>query len=281
MARLTAGSLLGLACCLLLGCGDPQLRQAHAALGAGRYDVAVSLYDDARTRLPAEDVPLDRVASAHRALAMQHVQGGDCDTARLQLHAAEAVSAPVLADHRALYECTAARGASDADLYDDLGRMAALGDTRVVVTRRRAQLALTLGRDRDADGHFAVLEKRQVLTWAERKTLLRLLLRLEEVDRALPYLEHVVAADPNRPLDRYTLAQIYEAKGRPRDARTVYERLARDYPQNPVTHLRLAEFLERVGDPVGARRARVTANRIRGIEPPPERNLRPLLRSKR
>lgn len=273
-------TLLALAGPLLAGCGDPQLRLAHAALGDGRYAEAITAYEGARRRLPAEAVPLERLASAHRALAMQRARAGDCRSTRTHLRAAERVSAPVLADHRTLYECTAAQRAEPATLYEDLTHLVTLGDTRVVVRRKLALTALELHRDVEAEAHFAVLEERQVLTWSERKLLMRLLLRLGDVERALPYLEHVVAADPSQALDRLKLAELYEAKGRTAEARSVYERLTRDFADNPVVHLRYADFLNGAGDGEGARRARVTANRLRGIVGS-ERELRPLQKSKR
>ncbi len=271
---------LALAPFLLLACGDPQLLQAHAALGAGRYDVAIESYEAARARLPAGEVPLDRLASAHRAAAMQAMRQGACKAARAHLSRAEELSDPVLADHRALYECTAARGAAPGELYADLEHLVGLGDTRVVVRRKLAHTALETGRDPDAERHFAVLERRQVLTWTERKLVLRLLLRLGHDARALPYLEHVVAAGASQPLDRFKLAELYEDAGRPAEARAVYERLALDFGHNPAVHLRYADFLMKTGDAVGAHRARTIANRLRGIVPQ-ERSLRPLRKSRR
>ncbi len=275
IAALSALGALGLA-----GCGDPQLRMAHAALGDGRYEAAIAAYEQARRRLPQGKVPLDRLASAHRAFASQRVRAGDCRTARSHFLAAERLSEPVLADHRALYECTAAQQAEPATLYEDLTHLASLGDTRVVVRRKLAHTALELHRDGEAEAHFAVLETRQVLTWSERKVLMRLLLRLGQEDRALPYLEHVVAADPSQALDRFKLAELYESRGRQTEARRVYERLTRDFADNPVVHLRFADFLTNSGDVDGARRARVTANRLRGLVGS-ERDLRPLLKSRR
>ncbi len=267
---------------VLLACGDPRIRAGHAALGAGRYAAAIANFETARPEVAPEEFPAAALARARRALAAQRLRAGDCESGRALVLAAQETSPPVLADHRALYECTAARGASDAELYDDLVRLTDLGDTRVAVRRKLAHLAIELGRDDAAWSHFQVLEKRQVLTWDERKVVMRLLLRLGREQRALPYLEHVVAADPTLALDRLRLADLYEASGRPSEARKVYLRLTEDFRDNPVVFLRLSSFLLRQGDKPGSIRAAETANRIRGISrPPPRDDLRPLPKSKR
>ena len=57
----------------LPACGDPDLRRGDDALGLGRYDDAIGAYEAARKRLPAAQSPVERLASAHRALAnFQH-----------------------------------------------------------------------------------------------------------------------------------------------------------------------------------------------------------------
>ena len=268
----------------LAACVDPEVRRGHAALGDGRYEDAVRAYESARTRLPAAEVPFERLASAHRSLAMGLTRAGDCEGARTHFLAAEALSRPVLPDYRSLYECTAARGAPTSEqaaaLYADLLHLTKLGDSRLVVHRKLAHLALRLQQDVKAETHFAVLEDRQMLTWQERKDLMRLLLRLGQEDRALPYLEHVVAADPTRPLDRLKLAELYEGRHRDSEARRVYESLVLDFHQNPVVFLRAAAFFRRMGDQDAARRAQAIANGLRGVRQD-DRALRPLRRSRR
>jgi tetratricopeptide (TPR) repeat protein len=265
----------------LPGCTDPDVRRGDLALAHGRYEEAVAAYEQARARLPDDPAPAKGVVAAHRAEAEALMDQGRCDDARTHLAAAEALSAPVLTDHQALARCLDARHAPPEAQADELRRLVTLGDTRASVLRALMTQELDQGRDADAVGHAAMLEQRAQLSTDERRRLVDALLRLGRDGDALPHIERILAADPMDPLLRLKRAELLATHGRAGDARAAYVDLTRDFPQNPVVFLRLADFLRRSGDEAGAAEAQLTADRLRGVTPPPTRTLRPLKRSRR
>ena len=97
----------------------------------------------------------------------------------------------------------------------------------------------------------------------------------------LPFLEKAMSHDRQNPLLRLKAATAYSALGRLDDARSVYLRLATEFPNNPVIFIRLAQFHKQTGNMDAAREALSRANQIRGIKPRRDRGLRPLLKSRR
>ena len=265
----------------LSGCGDPDIRRGDDALGQGRYDEAIGAYEAARKRLPAQLTPNERLASAHRALAMNLMQMGRCDDARPHMALAEGLTRPVLVDYQQLYECDAARNVAKAGQVDDLKRLLAMGDTRILVLRKLMQYELDLGRDADAVSRLEAVEKRATLTTDERLRLCGVLLGLGRDVQAYPYLKTAVAMDPHDPIKRLKLAEIAETQGEAPLARDIYEALVVEYAKNPLSWLRLAEFRLRNGDPSGAHQAQVQAEALRNVALPPLQEMRPLRRSKR
>lgn len=264
------------------GCVDPDLKNARDALGQGRYAEAIQWFEVARSRLPPEEVAAADLASAHRALAMQHLDAGRCDEALAHFQSAEAHSPPLLADHRAVYECEIARDAPPEQRIRDLDRLVALGERRADTLRTLYRLEMSLGREDDALARLPLMEEKLALTLDDRKELAIILLRRERPQEAAAHVERVVKADPYDPIARLQLAEIREAQGDLDAARTLYHKLSNEFRRNPVVHLRLAAFLRRQGDEAGAAEAQATADRLRGLPPPPPpRDLRPLPKSRR
>lgn len=280
--------LVGLKCLLptvaFWACGDPDIRRGDDALGAGQYQAAIGFYEQARARLPQERTPTERIASAHRSLAMSLLGEGRCDDAKAPLDAAEALTRPLLIDHQLVYECAAARGRPPEVLVPMLERLLALGDHRASVIRRLMQLELELGRDDAAVSRVAQLEKRSTLTLDERRRLMAVLLALGRDAESWPHLEIVMQTsgpESRDPVLRLKYAELLQARGRGAEAVGIYRALATEYPANPLAHARLAAQLELMGDPQGALAARARAEALRNGPLPPPQEMRPLPRSRR
>lgn len=276
--------VIALACLAALtsACGgDPDIRRGDDALGLGRYSEAIGAYEAARKRLPSQSTPVERLASAHRSLAMSLMEQGKCDEARPHFSLAESLTRPVLVDYQQLYECDVARSVPKEAQVDDLKRLVALGDKRATVLRRLMTLELDLGREEEAVSRLEALEKRSSLTLDERRRLAEVLLRLNRRDQAWSHLKATVAAEPHDPINRLKLAELAEERGERSFAREIYEKLTTEFPQNPLTWLRLAEFCQREGDAEGARSAQARADALRTSKVPPPQEMRPLRKSRR
>jgi tetratricopeptide (TPR) repeat protein len=284
--RRALGSLLraGLGLGLLSGlaaCGDPDIRRGDDALGMGRYAEAIGAYESARQRLPAQATPVERLASAHRSLAMSLMEQGKCDEARPHFSIAESLTRPVLVDYQQLYECDVARSVSKEAQVEDLRRLVAMGDRRATVLRKLMNHELDLGRDEDAVSRLEDLERRSHLTLDERRRLAEVLLRLNRRDQAWSHLKATVESEPHDPINRLKLAELAEERGEAVIARDIYEKMTAEYPQNPLTWLRLAEFRRRQGDTAGAADAQGRADSLRTGKVPPPQEMRPLKKSRR
>lgn len=277
--RFRLGLALGLGV-VVSACGDPDIRRGDDALGLGRYAEAIGAYETARQRLPAELTPVDRLASAHRSLAMSLMEQGKCDDARPHFSIAESLSRPVLVDYQQLYECDVARNVSKEAQVEDLRRLIAMGDRRATVLRKLMNHELDLGRDEDAVSRLEDLERRSQLTLDERRRLAEVLLRLSRRDQAWAHLKATVEAEPHDPINRLKLAELAEERGESTIARDIYEKMTAEYPENPLTWLRLAEFRRRQGDPNGAAMAQGRADSLRTGKVPPPQEMRPLKKSR-
>ncbi len=273
--RLAATSLL------LTSCLDPDLRRGDNALGQGRYDEAISAYEAARTRLPEKEHPRDRLASAHRSLAMTLVSQGRCDDARPHYALARALTGPVLIDHQQLYECDVTRDVAPENLVEDLKVLVELGDKRPSVLRKLIQLELTLGRDEEAVKRLVELEAQTKLSSSERKRFVELLLRLDRRELVWPHLLELSRLEPLDPITRLKLAELAEQRGEHGLAAGIYEKMSLEFPNNPMVFLRLADFRTARGDADGARVAQAWADELRGASLAPTEDKRPLKKSRR
>ncbi len=273
-ARLTL-----LAALLAPGCGDPDLRLGHAALARGRYDEAVDAYRRARTRPESAAAADDGLGAAHRAQAGLLWTEGRCDDARTQVLAAEQTSAPVLADHQALYECDAAQGAPPDVQLAQLRRTVELGDNRASVLHALLRKELDLDNFEAALALAPHLERHFALTLADRRRLADVYEASGQQDAAYAQWLHLERADPADPLTRLKMAEFFEKRGDAGRAQDILRSLTVELPQNPVPFLRLAEFLRRRGDAGGARAMQAHADGLRGVVHE-ARSLRPLPRSR-
>jgi tetratricopeptide (TPR) repeat protein len=270
-----------LAAFALGACTDADIRRGDDALGLGRYDEAIGAYESARRRLPAEQTPVDRLASAHRALAATLMERGRCADARAHFALAAGLTRPLLIDHQQLYECDVARNVPKEELVADLLRLLELGDRRASVLRKLMHVEIELGRDADAADRLTLLEKRSAITLDERRLLAQVFLRLDRRREAFDHLKATIALSPNDPINRLKLAELAEEQGEAPLAREIYEALTVEYPQNPLTWLRLAAFRTRTGDAAGARNAQGRADALRTGHIPPPQEMRPLRKSRR
>lgn len=252
----------------LAGCGDPMLRRGHDALGQGRYLEAVAAYEDVRARLPVEQHPTASLASAHRALAAQALDRGDCGEARSRLAQAEALDETVLlVDHQAVYRCTAAHEADDrAQRIAELERLVALGDGRLEVRHTLMRLLLAEGRDGEAVALVPLLERGYGLTLDDHRLLVGAWERAGRPAAARPHVLKLLQADARDLLARLKLAELDEAGGDVASAGRIYRALTVDHPRNVAVWLRLGQFLERRGEVAEARAVYVHANRLRGVD---------------
>lgn len=258
---------------LLCACGsDPALRRGHDALGQGRYPEAIAAFEDARSRLPADQHPTAALASAHRALAAQTLAASaltaaHCADARRHLAQAEALDRRVLlVDHQLLQACAAAHDPDPAQRIADLEALVALGDQRLEPRHTLMRLLIEAGRDADALAQVPTLERAYGLTLDDHRQLVGAWERTERPAAARPHVEKLLQADPRDLLARLKLAELDEAAGDLDAAERTYRALVVDHPQNPVICLRLAQFLDRRGDAAGARAMYHRANALRGIE---------------
>jgi tetratricopeptide (TPR) repeat protein len=266
---------------LATACTDADIRRGDDALGLGRYDEAIGAYETARRRLPAEQTPVERLASAHRALAATLMERGRCADARAHFDQAAALTRPLLVDHQQLYECNVARNVPKAELVTDLLRLLELGDRRASVLRILMHAEIELGRDAEAAEHLSMLEKRSAITLDERRLLAQVFLRLDRRTEAFDHLKATIALSPHDPINRLKLAELAEEHGDTPLARSLYEKLTDEFPQNPLTWMRLAAFRSRLGDESGARQAQARADALRTGHLPPPQEMRPLRKSRR
>ena len=269
-----------LALWLLSACGNPNLAAGRRALAEGDYLRATRHFEVAQTELPGDPAPGLGLADAQRAFAMHVVTEGRCEEAREALKWAEGYTAPVLADHQALFECTAQRGAPAETQIAGLRALVALGDQRARVLGQLMRLELAVGDVQHALDRVEPLERRFALTHDDRVKLSGVLVELKRDQEALRFLLRVVQADPTNPLHRLKVAELRERLGEHEPARQTYRALTMDFPDNPVVFLRMADFLQRAGDPGGARAMMHRADQLRRIRRE-ERPLRSLPTSRR
>ncbi len=128
----------------------------------------------------------------------------------------------------------------------------------------------------------AVTALEQTLTLREdypdaRFLLGRTLLEMKRYDDAKTRLNEVLRASPRHTGAMLALAELYERREQTEEAEAMLLRIARYQPNVAYHFVRLAKFYERVGEPEKARRARGHAN---VVDPRPEREMRPLRRSR-
>jgi predicted Zn-dependent protease len=141
--------------------------------------------------------------------------------------------------------------------------VARLAEARGDDGRAAAEYALALAEGDDPDA---------------RLRLALALERLGRLDEATAELERVRAARPDDLVARARLAERYEAAGRLDEAEAELRSLAEEDPERAAGWDRLARFYQRIGREKDARAA---AERARTAAARPERDLRPLLPSRR
>lgn len=277
-ARIKIGLFMSLS--VAMGCGGGKVQLGHDALGHGDYAAAIQHYETAMKTMPKSAHPSERLASAHRAQAAVLLDEGRCDAARKHLLAADNLTRPVLVDHQRLFDCTAAAGSDQDTRIADLQRLVDLGDHRAVVYRALMNLLFEAGSLAEAVMLAPTLAKKYALTLEDHARITDAYFELNQKEAALAHLESLAKANPRDPLIRLKMAEVYEVRGAPIEARRLYIALTVDFPRNPVVFIRLAAFLRAQDDIHGARAAQAEANRLRGLDLGP-RQLRPLLPSKR
>lgn len=105
----------------------------------------------------------------------------------------------------------------------------------------------------------------------------RTLLEMKRYEDAEKQLESVLRGSPRHTGAMLALADLYERAERTADAEAMLLRIAGFQPNVAYHFVRLAKFYERVGEPDKARQARAHAN---VVDPRPDREMRPLRRSR-
>lgn len=265
----------------LTGCLDADVRRGDRALGSGAYREAIAFYELARDRLPEEALPLTRLASAHRALGTTLLEADRCEEARPHFAEAESLTRVLLVDRESIYACLTRVSAPDAVLIEELQAMRAAGDARTSTQLALVRALLAERRDEEAVALRGSLAERHGLTPEDQRKLAMAFIRLRRYADARADLEVAVTHHPEDALLRLKLAEVYERGEDLVRAEQVYRDLIRDFPKNPLIHQRLSVCLKRRGDEDGAKAAMEHAQRLRGHVPPPQRDLRPLRKSRR
>lgn len=250
-------------------------------MGSGEYQAAIAFYELARERLPDEAVPTNRLASAHRTLGTLLLEEDKCDEAQPHFDQAEALTKPLLADREALYACLERTSAPGEARIEALEGMVERGDSRTRTLSALMRLRLAEGRYEAAVSMREEMSKRHVLTPDDQRQLAMAFIKLGRLSDARADLEVAVQHHPGDALMRLKLGEIYEQAGDLPAATAVYQGLVKDFPRNPLIHQRLSSSLAKQGDLEGARRAADAARALRGHTRPPERDLRPLRKSRR
>ncbi|MFN3197795.1 MAG: tetratricopeptide repeat protein [Bradymonadia bacterium] len=267
--------------CLLTGCLDADVRRGDHALGAGEYQAAIAFYELARERLPEAEVPVTRLASAHRALATHHLEKDACAEGRTHFAEAEALTRPLLPDREAIHACLRRTNAPEADRVVALKAMVEAGDQRTSTLLSLLRGHLSLGEDEAAVALRPTLIERHGITPEDQRQLAMAFIRLQRLQDARADLEVAVTHHPEDALLRLKLGELYEQSQDLPRAEQVYRDLTRDFPRNPLIHQRLGACLHKQGKLQEAADAEAAVRRLRGQTAPPKRKLRPLRKSRR
>jgi predicted Zn-dependent protease len=258
----------------LLSCGTRSSARRPAgappAAGAPGAPGEAPLVTPAPAPPPAQPSPEVLVARARTLRAEGDVAGAQArlevallvapghDDARIEL------ADLLVADGRELSRAEALLAGVTAPLTPRLHLVGArLAEARGDDARAAAEYALALDGEDDPDARL-------------RRALA--LERLGQLEEATAELERVRAARPGDLVTRARLAERYEAAGRLAEAEGELRSLAEEDAARAAGWERLARFYERIGR---ERDARAAAGRARTAAARPERELRPLLPSRR
>ena len=260
-----------------IGCLDPEIRAGRNSLGQGQYVQAIKHLGDAHQRFPKDERVRIDLASAFRALASQQADTGDCDRAEKNLLKADALTQPNLSGVRTLYRC-ALSSKKDAAVRERIARrLVKLGDRRVSILRQIMLSLFEQGKEKEAVD-FAPTLSQFGLQPQDIERVAQVLCRMKRYADCPPFLEKRCPTTDKTHL-WLKAATAYSTQAS--TMRSVYLRLATEFPNNPVSLIRLAQFYKQTGKIDAAREALSRANQIRGIKPRRDRGLRPLLKSRR
>lgn len=116
----------------------------------------------------------------------------------------------------------------------------------------------------------AVLEYRRGLTKDPHSAyilnkLAAALIREGRGEEALPYLQEILATNPDYGAAYRLLGDVYWRSGRLQESRRAYEQVIQINPYDPVVHARLSELYSRLGDSSRARQEREMANLLSSL----------------
>jgi len=149
------------------------------------------------------------------------------------------------------------------------------------VHRLLAELAELAGDDEAAARSWSEAIERMPRDVEMRQRRAAVLFRLGRHAEAAEDWDRVVRARPDEPHLRLLLADALESAGRADEARAHLETAIRLQPGKETPVRRLARFLERRGETGEAKVWHAKADALRDRPPAPQRNLRPLLPSRR
>ena len=280
------GRLLGWALAWLtlvssIGCIDPQVKRGRDALGQGRYTEALvtlrAVHDRTDPSLP--DVR-GELASACRARANELMALGACGSAADLIEEADQYTQPNRSDHRALHRCIEAHPTDIKNRKKILTRLVDIGERHGPVLKTLVKLVIKTGDHTSVMKYAPMALARFALEPEDTRAIGFIFASAGRPQNAMTYFWHYLQADSTDPLVRLKVAELQQRMGEKTTARATYDALARDFPNHPVVHLRLAQFCTQQGDTDCARSARARANTLRGTQ---KRNrvLRPLPKSRR
>ena len=271
---------------ILAGCSasyDHYAKLGRNALGHGEYRQALDFFDLADAMAPEGVDFQSQMASVSRGLGQQQLDQKRCDLAEEAFLKAERTGKldreSSLIDHRALYDCYLEQEAEPDTEVRVLRHLFQLGESRMRLLNRLAQLEAETGGD-TAVTRMLQIDEKTPLTHTDREALVAGLRALRRDPEALHHQEILVNAYPYEAMHRLQLADICENVGQRERSQVIYEQMLKDYPANPALYLRYGDFLRRQGDQKKAQRMKDEADRLRGIDVSP-RQLRDLPKSRR
>ncbi|WP_373045173.1 tetratricopeptide repeat protein [Vulgatibacter sp.] len=209
------------------------------------------------------------------------LEAGDAAAARAAFEEAAAASRGWLLPRLELAELAVQRRERLAEERAALLEAAGADSDVPRVHRLLAELAELQGDDAAAAESWGAAIERMPYDHDLKQRRAAVLFRLGRFGEAATDWERVVRARPDEPHLRAQLADALEQVGRHEDARTHLDAAIRLLPGREAPVRRLARFLERRGEKREAAALHAQADRLRARPQQQQRNLRPLLPSKR